>query len=137
MIPRFYTNHLILLGGADVRTDLFRVAFRAQHEKFNFIFNRLCNLVLHSKQTYPTLFTATGTHPGIHSQLHNFSFRLFLLLVLLPVIPPIFLIVCLCANPLFSNASSSLLCFVSKVKAHSLLNMQPPLFWLQDLHTAS
>lgn len=26
MIPRFYTNDLILLGGADVRTDLFRVA---------------------------------------------------------------------------------------------------------------
>lgn len=53
MIPRFHTDDLILLGGADVMTDLFRVAIRAQHEIFSFVFNRLCNLVLHSKQTYP------------------------------------------------------------------------------------
>lgn len=129
MIPRFYTNDLMLLGGADVRTDLFRVAIRAQHEKFDFIFNRLCNLVLHSKQTHPLCLL-----PLAHIQEFIVSFIIsvfpcFYWLVLLPVIPPIFLIVCLCANPLFSNASSSFLCFVSKVKAHSLLNMQPPLFW--------
>lgn len=101
MIPRFYTNDLIMLGGADVRTDLFRVAIRAQHEKFDFIFNRLCNLVLHSKQTYPLCLL-----PLAHIQEFIVSFIIsvfpcFYWLVLLPIIPPIFLIVCLCANPLF------------------------------------